>query len=183
MPLFPRSDGHLLQKLPHALRIQSIRSPRRSDSVAFIRQEFDITETIEFIRSYNQDPDRRPDQSISLFYLLACSWVRMFARRPEMNRFISSSRFYQRREIRISFETRRTIADEPLMISFSADPRAVPSGNRRSNTKRNQRDRSGASATPPIKPHPDTPSATKIRCRHIQSHGLCEPDTSRRHAS
>jgi hypothetical protein len=125
MPLFPRSDGHLLKKLPHALRIQSIRSPRRSDSVAFIRQEFDITETIEFIRSYNQDPDRRPDQSISLFYLLACSWVRMLTRRPEMNRFISSSRFYQRREIRISFETRRTIADEPLMVSFSADPRAA----------------------------------------------------------
>ena len=103
-----RSDGTLLQDIPHFTQILPYLIPRRTDASIFFEQELDVSRTLEYIRGVNAE---RPG-ALSFFQVFLCAAARTIALRPQLNRFVSGYRYYQRNEILMGLVAKRQLTDE-----------------------------------------------------------------------
>jgi hypothetical protein len=103
-----RSDGTLLQDIPHFTQILPYLIPRRTDASIFFEQELDVSRTLEYIRGVNAE---RPG-ALSFFQVFLCAAARTIALRPKLNRFVSGYRYYQRNEILMGLVAKRQLTDE-----------------------------------------------------------------------
>jgi hypothetical protein len=125
MPLFKRPDGAPVRNMHHFNRMLPYLMPTRTESAIYLSQEFDVTDTIAFIRRYNKDPSRGEEQTLTLFYVMLCAFARTIALRPRMNRFISGYRYYQRNEISFNFVAKKNLSDEgeEINVKLRLSPR------------------------------------------------------------
>jgi hypothetical protein len=103
-----RSDGTLLRDLPHYAQILPYILPKRTDATIFYEQDFDVTHMLEYLRGVNE----RREGPLGFFHVVLCAAVRMFALRPQLNRFVAGCRIYQRNEILISFTVKKVLTDD-----------------------------------------------------------------------
>ena len=103
-----RSDGTLLQDIPHFTQILPYLIPRRTDASIFFEQELDVSRTLEYIRGVNAE---RPG-ALSFFQVFLCAAARTIALRPQLNRFVSGYRYYQRNEILMGLVAKRQLTEE-----------------------------------------------------------------------
>jgi len=103
-----RSDGTLLQDIPHFTQILPYLVPKRTDASIFFEQELDVSRTLEYIRGVNAE---RPG-ALSFFQVFLCAAARTIALRPKLNRFVSGYRYYQRNEILLGLVAKRQLTDE-----------------------------------------------------------------------
>ena len=81
--------------------------PRRTDSEVMIDLKLDLTKVEAFIREHKED---MPD--LTLYHFVFASLVRAAAVTPQINRFITGSRIYQRRTVRISMMVKKRLEVE-----------------------------------------------------------------------
>jgi hypothetical protein len=116
-----RPDGTYIQKLHFFTRIMPYLMPTRTEATIYFEQEFDVTETLKYIRQ-----KRRAENApkISMFYMILFAAVRVIAQRPKLNRFISGYRFYQRNRIRFNFVAKKDLSDEgeEINVTMSFSP-------------------------------------------------------------
>ncbi len=119
-----RPDGTLLRNLPHFTRIFPYLMPTRCESSIFFEQEFDVTETMRYVRGVNGNREGE-ERRLTFFQVFLCAAVRTLALRPKLNRFVSGYNFYQRNQILFNFVAKKKLTDEGaeinVTIPFSPD--------------------------------------------------------------
>jgi len=95
--------------------------PTRSDAVIYFETEYDVTNTLKYIREKRKSGS---ELKVSMFYLILYSAVRVIAQRPKMNRFVSGHRYYQRNRIVFNFVAKREMSDdgEEVNVTMSFSP-------------------------------------------------------------
>jgi pyruvate/2-oxoglutarate dehydrogenase complex dihydrolipoamide acyltransferase (E2) component len=122
MPLFSRPDADLVSALPALRRIMPFLMRSRTESQVFHDSVFEIERTRAWLKSYNQAHARHA----TLFMLFSYACAQALHRRPELNRFVSGGRHYQRRGVQISFVVKKTFSDRGEDVTVKIDvPQAM----------------------------------------------------------
>jgi len=110
-----RADAKPVRNLNALRRIMPFTSPRRNDSLFYMRQRVEVEAALEFLEKKNEH--RPADRPVTLFHLLlrACSVA--MARRPGVNRFVKAGILWQRDGIWITFSAKVKIEDGSPLIT------------------------------------------------------------------
>src|SRR5690349_9429736 len=100
MPLFRRSDGTLLPGVSPERRMLALILRGRNESAIYHETQYDITKTRQWLRQYNRAGDH---QAATIFHLFVWALGWGYHRRPNLNRFVSGGRIYQRKRVEIAF--------------------------------------------------------------------------------
>lgn len=73
--------------------------PRRNDAVVYFEHRLDLHQTLDYLDRWNDDPAR---PRLTLFHLLMTALARTLHERPQVNRFVTGRRIYQRNAVEIS---------------------------------------------------------------------------------
>lgn len=90
-------DGYLVRKLDPVVFLMPYIMPRRTDSEVKIDLDLELDNVEAFISQHRKDIP-----GLTLYHILFATIVRAAAVTPEINRFITANRIYQRRQVRIS---------------------------------------------------------------------------------
>lgn len=116
-----RRDGKYLYELDSYHKFLPYLFPRRCDSVAFLREEIDMSAIYAYLEEKNKDAEIKT----TLFQIFVAAIVRVVANRPYLNRFICGKRFYQRNKIEIAFVAKKAFRDDGeeglVRIAFDGD--------------------------------------------------------------
>lgn len=93
MPLFRRHDGDVSRGEPPMRRIMPYLMPGRNESIVLNDSTFWIEKTRAWLQAYNRSHERHA----TVFHVLAYAVGQARHARPELNRFVSGGRLYQRR--------------------------------------------------------------------------------------
>lgn len=121
MSVRKRYDGTLLRDLPSFRVINPFVMRGRNESAVYFSQTIEVEETRRFLKRINAE--RPVEEHYTLFHIFLSAAVRTIALRPQLNRFVSGQRIYQRNRIQISFMVKKEMNDDGLetnaKISYS----------------------------------------------------------------
>ena len=116
-----RPDGTYLKNIPAHTRIVPFVLPSRISGTIFAEQEFDITETLQFLRRFNKQQAAAGKMKITFFQLFMTAVIRGFSMRPKSNRFTMGYRMWQRNHIGMSFIAKKILTDDAEEIWVTGD--------------------------------------------------------------
>lgn len=116
-----RYDRIYLKDLDSMHVLMPFLMPKRCDNEAVVEEIVDITAVNEFLNRKNAD---NPDFKYTWFHVIAAALAKTIQLRPKMNWFISGNRYYERRNIVLAFNVKRTFEDESeeALAKFIANP-------------------------------------------------------------
>lgn len=106
-----RYDGNLIQGLPSFRIINPFVMRGRTESSIYFSHRIRMKKTLEFIRAFNREHIGK-GMRLTLFHVIVCGLVRVLALRPQLNRFISGRRIYQRNRLQMSFVVKKQLTEE-----------------------------------------------------------------------
>jgi len=110
MPLFNRPDGTYLKKL-HPFRVMIPYLMRtRTESILFYPAQLDLTKTLPYLKKINKK--RSDDDQVTLFHIIMNAAVRALAMKPQLNRYVSGNRFYQRNRLSFNFVVKKELNEK-----------------------------------------------------------------------
>jgi hypothetical protein len=121
MPLFRRNDGDIVRGLPAERRVMPYLMRTRNESLVFNDSVFDIGRARAWLKAYR----RTHAGHATFFHLFAYVCTQVLHARPQLNRFISGGRLYQRRGVQISFIVKKHMSDDGVGVTVKLD---VPAG-------------------------------------------------------
>lgn len=107
MPLFRRHDGDLIRSVAPMRRVMPYLMRTRNESVVFHDCTYRVSAILEWLEAYN----RSHAVHGTLFDVLVYACGQALHARPELNRFVSGGRLYQRRGVQVSFVAKREMSD------------------------------------------------------------------------
>jgi hypothetical protein len=114
MPLFRRSDAVLITGLSPERAIMPYLMPGRNESAVYHEAVYDISKTRQWMRAYNRS---KPSGAATLFHVFLWACGKALNEFPDLNRFVSGGRFYQRNRTEISFAAKQTFSPgAPLVV-------------------------------------------------------------------
>ncbi len=117
MPLFRRHDGDLIRGVPAIRRIMPYLMRTRTESLVLHEAVYDMPAARTWLRAYN----RSHTAHATLFDLFIYACGQALHARPELNRFVSGGRLYQRRGVQISFVVKREMKDAGVGTTVKVD--------------------------------------------------------------
>ncbi len=108
MPLMSRSDGVYLRKLPGFRKIFPFLMVTRTEAYMHHDQLLRMKKTLAVLARLNEG---RTEKKYTIFHVVLAGAVRVFAMRPDAHRFVAGRRIYQRRDIELSFVTKKQLTD------------------------------------------------------------------------
>ncbi|HEY6004274.1 MAG TPA: 2-oxo acid dehydrogenase subunit E2 [Anaeromyxobacter sp.] len=121
MPLFRRPDGKRVRDVPPIRAIMPYLMRGRNESAVYHDATYDIGGTRAWLKAYNRAHPHRA----TLFHLFAWACARALHERPELNRFVSGGRLYQRNEVVFSFAVKPEWRDDAPLVTVKL---VVPEG-------------------------------------------------------
>ncbi|MCP4134895.1 MAG: 2-oxo acid dehydrogenase subunit E2 [bacterium] len=109
MPFLKRPDGTYLKNLPPFRVMIPYLMRGRNDSLLYYDVDVDLKKTLPFIDKYNKQ--KKPEDQITLFHIIMCTLVRTIAMKPQMNRYVSGLRYYQRKYLSLNFIVKETLTE------------------------------------------------------------------------
>jgi len=123
MPLFRRHDGDLVRGLSPVRRVMPYLMRGRNESIVFHDSTYRAAALLEWLAAYNRCHAGRA----TAFHVLVYACGQALHVRPEMNRFVSGGRLYQRRGVQVSFTVKRGMNDRGGITTVKAAmPQAEP---------------------------------------------------------
>ena len=111
-----RPDASPVRDLNAMRRFMPYVSPRRNDSIFYMRQDIRVDAAFEFIEKKNKErPKNRP---ITLFHLYLRAVAMVMLLRPGVNRFVKAGRLWQRDGVWMTFSAKRKLVDGSPMITI-----------------------------------------------------------------
>ncbi len=108
MPIFGRPDGDLVPDVPPVRAVMPYVMRGRNESAVLHDTLFEIGRARAWLKAYNRSHPERA----TLFHLFAYACVRALHLRPELNRFVSGGRLYQRRGVSLAFAVKPQMQDQ-----------------------------------------------------------------------
>lgn len=84
--------------------------PKRTEAEISSEELFDVTELMDYIRRRNEAEGKQ----LKLFHAVCTAAARTIYLRPKMNIFIAGRRYWQRKDITLSFVAKQRFADEAV---------------------------------------------------------------------
>ncbi|HMU38427.1 MAG TPA: 2-oxo acid dehydrogenase subunit E2 [Pseudomonadota bacterium] len=120
-----RSDGFPVGKLSPMRRMMPYILRTRNESCVYFEQRLKLQKTLEYVRTLNERSGANPKHAVNVFHVLLAAAARVFAERPELNRFVLGRRIYQRKHIEFSFAVKKEFSDRGALtttkLRFSGD--------------------------------------------------------------
>jgi hypothetical protein len=108
MGLFKRYDG-VPAKVPYFRNVEPHVMQTRDESVGYLNIQFDLTETMPFIKKLNEEAGHDKKTRFTLFHVLLTAMVRTISLYPHLNRFISGRKYWQRNRLNMSFVVKKQL--------------------------------------------------------------------------
>lgn len=121
MPLFRRHDGDLVRNPPPMRQIMPFLMRRRNESFVFQESVYRAGATLDWLKRYNAT---HPAHA-TIFHVLAYACGQALLARPEMNRFVSGGRLYERRGVQVSFVVKREMSDSGTPTTVKVEMRVA----------------------------------------------------------
>lgn len=110
-----RPDATLVRDLSSLRRFMPYISPRMNDSLFLFSQDVEVENAIAFVEERNRNrPENRP---LHVFHVVLTALARMLDERPEVNRFVSGGRIWQRDGVWITFSAKMKMEESAPMIT------------------------------------------------------------------
>lgn len=109
MAIKKRKDAHLCYDVPIYNHIWPYLLQSRCDSLVFYDTEFDVTNTMRFVREWNKS---HPNLKTRLSTVLLAAIIRTIALRPKVNRFIANKTFWERDDLSLSFVVKKDLTED-----------------------------------------------------------------------
>lgn len=103
-----RHDGYKVRKLDLPFYIIPVIMRTRLDSQVF----FNISIDIENLEKYVHRKRREDMPNLKLLHVVLAAMVRMFATRPQLNRFVAGKKIYAHNDISFSMSIKRNLTDD-----------------------------------------------------------------------
>ncbi len=100
-------DGTLVESLDPVNFVMPYIMPRRTDSEAYFNFRLDLSRMEDFIREQQENIP-----GLSLFHVIFAIIVRSCAITPQVNRFITNHRIYQRDSVRIAMNIKKNLTED-----------------------------------------------------------------------
>lgn len=105
-----RRDAHLVRDLPALRRVMPVLMRTRSEGTIYYTQHLEVERLLDWLEEVNDGRERV--ERITFFHVFLTAYARLFRQRPELNRFVSGGRTYQREQISFSFTVKQAMTDE-----------------------------------------------------------------------
>ena len=110
---FRRFDGSVSHGVPAYRRMVPFLMRRKNESAVYFEQTIDLSKTLPWIESFNEQHDDR----ITVFHVFLAAMARTLFERPRLNRFVSGRRIHDREGVWISFAAKKRFDDDaPLSV-------------------------------------------------------------------
>ena len=96
-----RSDGTLVPCNTVMRRMMPFVMPRRSDAWVLYKGDYDLSQTLPFIKTWNKNHDS--DRHITLTHVMMGAFLWANQLHPGLNRFVKNNRLFTRNELSIAF--------------------------------------------------------------------------------
>lgn len=115
-----RIDGERINSLDGFHSIVPYVMPKRTEAEVSSKESFDVTDLCSYMKERNAEEGI----NIKLFHAFCTALARTIYLRPKMNIFISGKRFWQRKDITLSFVVKRKFEDssEESLMFLKVDP-------------------------------------------------------------
>ena len=110
-----RRDGVRVKGLDGFHNILPYVMPKRTEAEVSMTEQFDVTDLVRYMKERNEEEGTE----LKIFHAICTAVARTIYHRPKLNWFISGRRFYERKDITLSFVVKqkfRDDADESLMF-------------------------------------------------------------------
>ena len=114
-----RSDGTAVRNLPKLRRFMPYVSPGRNESAFYYSHEIEVDAALRFLEQRNRA--RPPERPITLFHLYLRSVSLGTHGNPEINRFVSGGRFYQRDGVWLTFSAMRELQKGSHLVTVKRE--------------------------------------------------------------
>ena len=95
-----RADARWIRELDGLHVIMPHLMDKRTDAEVYVNMEFDVTEVLRYIEEKNRGEE---EYKATLFHCILMAIAKTVYLRPDLNRYISGRRYYQRHEITLGF--------------------------------------------------------------------------------
>ena len=116
-----RRDARWVRELDPLHFIMPHLMPKRTDSEAYLNAKMDVTDTLAYLAKKNEGEE---EYRATLFHCFIMAIGKTIRLRPDLNRYISGRRYYQRHKITMGFVVKRRFEDhsqEALMVTAAED--------------------------------------------------------------
>lgn len=103
-----RKDGYLVKETDPIHAICPYILPNRADNEAVLTETFDLTNVISYINEKNKDD---PEFRYTFFHFICAALAKTMTLRPNLNRFYSGNRLYDRKDLLFSFVVKKKFTD------------------------------------------------------------------------
>ncbi|MDD2505131.1 MAG: 2-oxo acid dehydrogenase subunit E2 [Bacilli bacterium] len=104
-----RKDATLVRDIDGMHGLMAHVKPYRADSDVYINQKIDVTELVKYYDKLKKD---NPDIKYTYFHMFCTAFGKTVYNRPLLNRFVINKKYYDRKDITISFVAKREFTDE-----------------------------------------------------------------------
>lgn len=104
-----RRDGKFVKNIGSMNALMPYILPKRRDSEVYINQKFDVTELIKYVEKKKKE---NLDVKLTYFHVFVTAISKVVYNRPLLNRFIVNKRYFDRKEVSISFVAKTAFKDE-----------------------------------------------------------------------
>ncbi len=111
-----RFDGTRIRGLDSFKLLFPYLCKTRTESVLYIKQQIDLTKTLAYLEKVNEGITEKKDKT-TIFQIILCASVRAMAMRPQLNRFISGYRLYQRNQLTFGFIAKKQLNEEAKEVN------------------------------------------------------------------
>ena len=116
-----RPDAYWIRDLDGLHAIMPHLMNKRTDAEVYVNMEFDVTEALRYIEEKNRGED---EYKTTLFHCILMAVAKTVYLRPDLNRYISGRRYYQRHEITLGFVAKKRFEDhseEKLVVATAPE--------------------------------------------------------------
>ena len=103
-----RRDGYRVRDVDGMHSIMPHLMPNRCDAEVYIQEQMDVTALMRYLEEKNASG---AEHKLTIFHAVVMAVAKTIYQRPLLNRFIAGKRFYDRKEITISFVVKREFQD------------------------------------------------------------------------
>ena len=116
-----RADADWVRDLDGLHVIMPHLMEKRTDAEVYVNMEFDVTEALRYIEEKNKGEE---EYKATLFHCILMAVAKTIYLRPDLNRYISGRRYYQRRDITLGFVAKKRFEDhseEKLVVTTAPE--------------------------------------------------------------
>ena len=113
-----RRDAYLVRDIDGVHSLMPFIKPKRCDSDVYINQKIDVTELVKYMKK-----KKKEDSEYTYFHLFLAAMAMTVYNRPLLNRFVINKKYYDRKDIVLSFVAKTEFTDEAeeLMTVLTVD--------------------------------------------------------------